>query len=102
TLQSNLNHIARLTDRIGNITGELRSFARKRSSEITNISLLEALEGALMLMMPRITREHVQLNYQAPPASLAVRADRARLEQVFVNLLQNALDAMETVSNVAG
>ena len=101
TAGSNLRHITRLADRIGNITSELRSFARKRSSEITSISLADALAGALMLTMPRMTREHVQLNYQAPPATLSVRADRIRLEQVFVNLLQNALDAMASARKSA-
>ena len=96
SVQSTLSNIARLTERIGNITGELRSFSRKRSTGITDIALADALDGALMLTAPRLQRENVQLQYDAPPQSLRVRADHLRLEQVFVNLIQNALDAMAT------
>lgn len=98
TAQDNLQNIARLTERIGNITGELRSFSRKRSTGITDIALADALEGALMLTAPRIKRENVQLRYQAPPLTLRVKADPMRLEQVLVNLIQNALDAMAAVT----
>ncbi|WP_459618070.1 sensor histidine kinase [Bordetella sp. 2513F-2] len=94
TAQDNLHRIARLTDRIGRITGELRTFSRKSSTRVAEVPLAPVLEGAMMLVSPRISRDRVKLDYAAPPAALHVMADRARLEQVFVNLLQNALEAM--------
>ncbi|MCD0506050.1 sensor histidine kinase, partial [Bordetella petrii] len=94
TVHSNLHNIARLTDRIGGITSELRAFSRKQGSGVAAIALADALDGALMLASPRIKRENVDLRFAAPPPTLRVWADRMRLEQVFANLLQNALDAM--------
>ncbi|MFJ1303043.1 ATP-binding protein [Pseudomonadota bacterium AL_CKDN230030165-1A_HGKHYDSX7] len=93
--QENLQTIARLTERIGNVTGELRTFSRKAATRIAPLPLADAIDGALMLVGPRLKRQQVVLNHGDMPGGLAVLADRMRLEQVLVNLLQNALDALE-------
>ncbi|SAI74156.1 two component sensor kinase for C4-dicarboxylate transport [Bordetella ansorpii] len=90
----NLRTIAALTERIGGITGELRAFSRKAAASVAPIPLDDALEGALLLVGPRITRQRVLLTHPGRP-HLKVLADRMRLEQVFVNLLQNAMDALQ-------
>ncbi|AHV94025.1 ATP-binding protein [Bordetella holmesii] len=91
--EENLRTIAALTDRIGSITGELRAFSRKGRACITDLPVHQAIDGALLLMGPRLHRQDAVLAYTAAPPELRVRADRSRLEQVLVNLLQNALDA---------
>ena len=93
--QENLQTIARLTERIGNITGELRTFSRKAATRVAPVRLADAIDGALMLVGPRLKRLGVTLNPAGLPQDLMVLADRMRLEQVLVNLLQNALDALE-------
>jgi two-component system C4-dicarboxylate transport sensor histidine kinase DctB len=92
--QDNLSTIARLTERIGNITQELRAFSRKRTATIDAVELDAALEGALMLVGPRLDRQGVRLDDGRLGPSPRVRADAMRLEQVFVNLLHNALEAL--------
>ncbi|WP_241560796.1 sensor histidine kinase [Bordetella avium] len=89
----NLRTIAQLTERIGGITGELRAFSRKAAAHIAPLALRDAVGGALLLMSPRLQRQNAVLDYTPPPACLRVWADRMRLEQVLVNLMQNALDA---------
>ncbi len=91
--RDNLRAIARLTERIGGITGELRAFSRKATAHVAALPLREAIDGALLLMGPRLRRQEAALDYTPPPPGLRVWADRMRLEQVLVNLLQNALDA---------
>ena len=49
TARENLESIASLTERIGHITGELRAFSRKASTQVAPISLGAALDGALLL-----------------------------------------------------
>lgn len=95
SVEGNLGTIAALTERIGHITGELRAFSRKAGATVGPTSLKEALDGALLLVGPRARRQGVTL--QCPPAGqdYLVQANRIRLEQVLVNLLQNALDALE-------
>ncbi|MCE7796488.1 ATP-binding protein [Sphingobium sufflavum] len=91
-VRGNLRAIARLTERIGAVTAELRSFARKGSGTIGAIPLVEVIEGALLILKEPLSRIRLEI----PPLSLdlCVMAGRVRLEQVVVNLLQNALDAL--------
>ena len=93
--QENLGTIASLTDRIGHITGELRAFSRKAGASVGPTRLIEALEGALLLVGPRARRQGVVLQRPPEEQDYLVRANRVRLEQVLVNLLQNALEALE-------
>lgn len=95
SVEENLATIASLTERIGHITGELRAFSRKAGASVGPTSLQEVLDGALLLVGPRAKRQGVVL--QRPPVEQDHRvwADRIRLEQVMVNLLQNGLDALE-------
>lgn len=92
--QSNLGTIAALTERIGAITQELRAFARKRARDLGPVRVEAAVNGALVLMGYRLRQQEIALDLLFSPPDLQVRADRARLEQVFVNLLQNASEAL--------
>ncbi|MDF2863760.1 MAG: dctB [Achromobacter mucicolens] len=98
-VRENLGTIAALTDRIGHITGELRAFSRKAGATVGPTDLMEALEGAIRLVGPRARRQGVTL--QSPPRNhnCRVQANRVRLEQVLVNLLQNGLEALEGTEN---
>lgn len=95
--KENLGTIAALTERIGHITGELRAFSRKAGRSVGPISLTEALDGALLLIGPRARRQGVALVRPSADQDVLVRADRIRLEQVLVNLLQNAMEALEDI-----
>ena len=92
-VQDNLAMIASLTDRIGTITDGLRSFSRKGTGEIGPVSSMEAIEGALLLLGSRIRAQSTSIECHYPIGDLVVSANRTRLEQVLVNLVQNALDA---------
>lgn len=86
--------IARLTERVGAITDELRAFSRKTRSETVAVGVEAAIDGALLLVGPRMREMGVTLDRQQASAGLAVRAERNRLEQVVLNLLQNAIEAL--------
>ena len=88
--RGNLASIVDLTGRIGTITAELRNFARKRTAAPEPVDLGSAIDGALLLGGDRI-RELVGVDVPAP---VAVLADRVRLEQILLNLLQNAAEAL--------
>ncbi|WP_195908443.1 ATP-binding protein [Novosphingobium sp. Gsoil 351] len=93
--QRNLDVIIDLTSRIGDITTELRNFARRDPPPIGEINLGDALDGALILIGDRLRGEGVALVMPKElAASVMVLADRVRLEQVVINLLQNSLDAL--------
>lgn len=93
SVRGNLLQVGELTERIGRITRELRAFARKGSSQRGPVRLAEALDGTLLLLGARLRERQLRLEVSAFAPQLRVLADRARLEQVLVNLLQNAVDA---------
>lgn len=93
-----LGRIEELTTRISAITQELRSFSRKSPPQVSSVSLHQAIDGALLLLGGRMRQTGVRLIRPKGPDA-QVMADRFRLEQVIVNLIQNALEAMEGTSD---
>lgn len=89
-----LGRIGELTARIGAITQELRAFSRKSEPQLRPVSLNEAIDGALLLLGGRLRQGGVRL-VRARGGDVQVIADRFRLEQVIVNLMQNAAEALE-------
>lgn len=91
-VRSNLQAIGRLAGRIGTVTAGLRGFARKGARPLGPIPLRDAIEGALLILKERLRRIEVFVSPVA--ADLLVVGGRVRLEQVLVNLLQNAAEAL--------
>ncbi len=95
TATQNLGLIADLTDRIGSITGQLRGLARKGRLAAEPVNLKAAVEGALFLLRSRFSGSMDMLVIGPIPQDLTVTGQRVRLEQVLINLFQNALEALE-------
>jgi two-component system, NtrC family, C4-dicarboxylate transport sensor histidine kinase DctB len=91
----NLGFIADLTDRIATITEDLKALARKGRSGEEPVMLQEVIDGAIMLLRSRFTGRLERLIIDLVPKGLTVLGNRLRLEQVFINLFQNALEAVE-------
>lgn len=94
TTRTNLGRIADLVDRMGRITGQLRNFARKSSGQSAPVPLCHALDNALALLDTRIRRAGVEITRSCPVDEPVALCDANRLEQVLINLIGNALDAM--------
>ncbi|MDI7862031.1 ATP-binding protein [Rhizobiaceae bacterium n13] len=94
TAAENMTTIASLTDRIGTITSELRSFARKGQLEAGPTDMRDVIEGAILLLRSRFSGRMDALDISLPANDLKVLGNRIRLEQVLINLLQNALEAL--------
>lgn len=93
TLANNLRSMGDVVERMGRITSQLKTFARRWTGDSEETSLAAAIGNARMLVEHRIAAEGVRCEIDAEPG-LFVRADPGRLEQVLVNLMTNALDAM--------
>lgn len=89
----NLNRVSGLTARIGAITDELRAFSKKAGRSVTPVSPAEAVDGALLLIGHRL-RDHGVVLHRSGLEDVRVMADPVRLEQVIVNLIQNAFEAL--------
>lgn len=94
TAVENLESIAALTERVGTITDELRSFARKGRFVAEPTAMREVIEGARLLLRSRFAGRMDAIVVDLPENGLSVHGNRIRLEQVLINLLQNALEAL--------
>jgi len=92
---ANLQIMDDMVERMSQITRQLKSFARKADEQVTGSqSLLDSVRNALLLLEHRSRALGVQADVDIAPG-LRVRAEANRLEQVLVNLIGNALDAMQ-------
>ncbi len=97
--EENLEAIAALTERIGTITEELKAFARKGRTAPEPVDLRGVIEGATVLLKSRFAGQLSALDIRLPPPGLFVMGNRIRLEQILINLFQNALEALEGREN---
>ena len=93
----NLEDIAALTERIGTITSDLKILARKGRTGAEPVSVRTVIEGAVMLLRSRFSGQMDALDIVLPDQDLKVLGSRIRLEQILINLLQNALEATEAI-----
>ncbi len=92
---SSFQRIDDLIGRMGAITRQLKSYARKGGEDFVPVDLRDALNTGLSMMEPQLNQMEVRITQNIPKAPVMVLADQLRLEQVIVNLLRNALDAMK-------
>jgi two-component system C4-dicarboxylate transport sensor histidine kinase DctB len=92
----NLGRISELARRMGRIIKNLRAFARQEPETATNVELTGVIEAAIEMTQAKISRGGVTLDW-APGAPVWVRGGEVRLQQVVMNLLSNAVDAMAEV-----
>ncbi|MBZ4021652.1 two-component system sensor histidine kinase [Rhodobacter sp. TJ_12] len=90
---SSFQRIDDLIERMGAITRQLKSYARKGGDAFEPVDLRAALSSALTMMEPQLKARTVKITRSLPRGQVMVMADRIRLEQVIINLLRNALDA---------
>lgn len=93
--EQSLGEIEQLVLRAGKITEELRDFARRSPGQKSTTTLSKVLEGVHLLIGDRLRKKDARLIVNLDQDLVAIECEQGRLEQVFVNLIQNALDAGE-------
>ncbi|MDW4548581.1 ATP-binding protein [Defluviimonas sp. D31] len=94
---SSFQRIDDLIERMGAITRQLKSYARKGGEAFEPIDVRSCVSSALSMMEPTLRNRAVRISRVLPRSAVMVMADRVRLEQVIINLLRNALDATKEV-----
>lgn len=90
---SSFQRIDDLIDRMGAITRQLKSYARKGGEAFEPVDVKQAISSALSMMEPQLKSRVIRISRTLPRSPVMVLADRVRLEQVIINLLRNAIDA---------
>ena len=93
SVSEQLQEIAKAAERASQLTGQLLMFSRKQTIQLKVLDLNETL-GGLAHMLQRIIGEDIALEVVSLEKPLLIRADQSMLEQVLVNLVINARDAM--------
>jgi two-component system C4-dicarboxylate transport sensor histidine kinase DctB len=96
---SSFGRIDELIERMGAITRQLKSYARKGATQLEPVNLVDALASALGMMEPQLRQRAVRITQVLPRDPVWVLGDRMRIEQVMVNLLRNAIDATKAVED---
>ncbi|MES9855664.1 MAG: ATP-binding protein [Sedimenticola sp.] len=91
----NLQQISELTKRMATISSQLKLFARKTSGQRVCVSLPAAIDYSLNILVTRIKEVSADVRLELPRQEVFLLADMVQLEQVFVNLISNALHAVE-------
>ncbi len=90
---SSFQRIDGLIERMGAITRQLKSYARKGGDAFEPMDARASVSSALEMMEPQLKQRRVEIGLTMPREPVMVMADRLRLEQVLINLIRNALDA---------
>jgi two-component system C4-dicarboxylate transport sensor histidine kinase DctB len=91
----NLSRIGSMAARMARIIRNLRAFARQESEPVARVDLGRIVDSALELSAARISAGEVQVDWHRPETPVPVMGGEVRLAQVVVNLVGNAVDAME-------
>lgn len=97
-VRDNLDEIDDLLRRVTSIITRLKTFASKPVGELKSVNVKQAIDHALQVVHPRLDRCEIRVNTERCEAEVVVLANDIKLEQVFVNLLSNAIDAIESPS----
>jgi len=93
--RDNVGRISQMADRMAAISRHLRNFARRPQQKIGPVPLVAVIDDALGLMAARLNAARADVAFDRPADEIWVMGGHVRLQQVIVNLLGNALDAMD-------
>jgi two-component system C4-dicarboxylate transport sensor histidine kinase DctB len=93
--RENLLQINALSERMGNIIAQYKEFSRNSSGMLSPIDLRESVRGAMTIMHSAYQTAGIDCHQHFHEEPLTVLGDMVRLEQVIINVLSNAMQAME-------
>ena len=94
-----VDHLNGIAARMEHITGQLRFFARAQPNKLSRFDLRDVVAPVLDLMKPDLSAAGVGWSQQLGDDPVWVFGDALRIEQVLVNLIRNALDAVSGNEN---
>ncbi len=94
-VRGNLQRIGGMVDRLARLTSQLKTFAHKSDLPLLSVSLARCIADARAIVGAELKAHDVSFEAEVQPAGLTVMADEAAMVSVFINLMRNAIDAMQ-------
>jgi two-component system, LuxR family, sensor kinase FixL len=99
---SNLTTMLTHIDHAGDILRRMRNFIRRGHPHVSAINTRDMLEEAMTLAHAEASARHVRVDLDAPADLPDLHGDRVQLEQVVLNLVHNAVDAIAAAGQSHG
>lgn len=94
-VDANLSEITSLCDKMAELTRQFKVFARKSEGPPAVVDMRQSVDGALKIMAAQDNRADIDIQWHRPEDPVNCHGDLIRIEQVMVNLLANAIQAVE-------
>jgi C4-dicarboxylate-specific signal transduction histidine kinase len=92
-----IGDIIHASRKMAEIIRSIRSFARTAENEFTDTAVDHAMKEAVKLMNHQLMQKNITVELTCDESLPLIQANSIQLEQVFINLLSNARDAIESV-----
>lgn len=97
SVRDNLNETLKLTDMMASIIRQLKAFSRKPKGKAAPIRLVDVVDASIAILQNKLKSHSVQISVAGLNNGIYVYAESIQLEQVLINLLNNALQATSNV-----
>jgi signal transduction histidine kinase len=93
-----LQNVVKDGNRAAEVIDSVRAMFKKEQTERTKLNLNDLISSMLYLLRDELQPQHIILRTNLDPQLPQVQGHRGELQQVFVNLIKNAADAMSKIS----
>src|SRR6185503_1274825 len=93
-----LECVVKETYRAGDIIGRIRDQIKKEPPRLESVELNDAIDEVVALVRGELTKHQVSVRTQLAPGLSPVHGDRVQLQQVVLNLMLNAMEAMGSIT----
>jgi len=101
-VQEHLAEVDGAGQRIGKIINHMRDFSRQSKNDLELVDINEVIQSSFVLLNQQLKLKQIFIDFDLASTSIPVMVDKIKMEQVFVNLISNARDAIEQKSSAKG
>ncbi|ETR70264.1 MAG: hypothetical protein OMM_03367 [Candidatus Magnetoglobus multicellularis str. Araruama] len=98
-IQSNLDRIDQTVNHMAEHIDHIRMLARDDQSKIEDINVNDMIHNAFQFFTHQLKNNNIYATFDLLDNLPAIRANKLRIEQIFINLFQNAKDALSEIKN---
>jgi len=95
-LTRNLEQVIAQSKRAGEIIKRVRAFVQRRPIRVSPVDVNETVQEVLALIRPDVVHKEIRVVLELGEGLPAALSDAIQLQQVLLNLMRNAVEAMET------